>query len=157
MTKNSDMRLIFAAGLVGGLLEIVWVSFYGLVTGGPIVDVSRQVSATVFGVQGLGGFAASMGVFIHLVLSFVLSASFILFLWKPFMLHRSKLISIGSALCALTLVWAINFYVVLPLVNPSFVKLLPMGVTLISKMLFGLGMGLYLSAQSHLSAQPSHS
>lgn len=157
MTKHSDIKLIFAAGLVGGLLEIVWVSFYGLVTGSPILDVSRQVSATIFGVHGVGGFEASMGVFVHLVLSFVLSAGFVMFLWKPFMGQASKLMGISSALGALVLVWVMNFYVVLPVVNPHFVTLLPMGVTLISKVLFGLGMGMYLSAQSRTNAQSCRS
>jgi hypothetical protein len=35
-------------------------------------------------------------------------------------------------------VWAVNFFVVLPQVNPAFVHLPPYGVTLISKLLFGL-------------------
>jgi hypothetical protein len=39
---------------------------------------------------------------------------------------------------ALATVWAVNFLVVLPYLNPGFVDLLPYSVTLVSKLLFGV-------------------
>jgi hypothetical protein len=46
----------------------------------------------------------------------------------------------GSAAAVLILagVWAGNFFVLLPQIDPSFVTLLPYGATLASKLLFGL-------------------
>ena len=41
-------------------------------------------------------------------------------------------------------VWAVNFYILLPAWNPGFVALLPLSVTLISKLLFGLAMGIVI-------------
>jgi hypothetical protein len=51
-------------------------------------------------------------------------------------------------------VWVLNFFLVLPWLNPAFVALLPYGVTLVSKLLFGLAMGLTLQvvAMSRLVA-----
>ena len=44
----------------------------------------------------------------------------------------------GLVLLALAAVWAVNFLVALPHLNPAFVRLLPPGVALASKLLFGL-------------------
>jgi hypothetical protein len=38
----------------------------------------------------------------------------------------------------LACVWAINFFVVLPLISPAFVTLVPYPVSLVSKLLFGV-------------------
>ncbi|HLB81398.1 MAG TPA: hypothetical protein VJJ77_12930 [Dongiaceae bacterium] len=43
-------------------------------------------------------------------------------------------------------VWAINFLVILPIVNPAFIGLLPYGATLTSKVLFGLAAASVLRA-----------
>mgnify|MGYP001554809963 CR=1 FL=1 len=40
---------------------------------------------------------------------------------------------------ALGAVWSFNFLVVLPLLDPGFLVLLPLAVTLASKLLFGVG------------------
>lgn len=45
------------------------------------------------------------------------------------------------AVVTLVLVWATNFLVILPVLDPAFVTLLPYGVTLFSKLLFGITMG----------------
>jgi hypothetical protein len=39
---------------------------------------------------------------------------------------------------ALLIVWAINFFVVLPFVSPGFVDVVPYAVSLLSKLLFGI-------------------
>jgi hypothetical protein len=44
----------------------------------------------------------------------------------------------GLVILALAAVWAVNFLIVLPYINPEFVRLLPYSVTLLSKLLFGL-------------------
>jgi hypothetical protein len=35
-------------------------------------------------------------------------------------------------------VWAVNFFVVLPVINPQFVDLVPYAISLVSKVLFGV-------------------
>ena len=41
------------------------------------------------------------------------------------------------AFAALAAVWAINFFVILPVLSPAFVHLVPYSVSLMSKLLFG--------------------
>ena len=41
-------------------------------------------------------------------------------------------------LAALAGVWAVNFFVVLPIVSPAFVHIVPYAVSLTSKLLFGV-------------------
>ena len=40
--------------------------------------------------------------------------------------------------CGLAVVWLINFFVVLPIVSPAFIHIVPYGVSLTSKLVFGL-------------------
>jgi hypothetical protein len=47
---------------------------------------------------------------------------------------------LAAAVMALILVWALNFFIILPGLNASFVTLMPYTVTLFSKILFGLAM-----------------
>jgi hypothetical protein len=51
-------------------------------------------------------------------------------------------------LASLALVWAINFFVVLPIVNPGFAHLLPYAVTLASKLAFGVAAAAALRARA---------
>jgi hypothetical protein len=39
---------------------------------------------------------------------------------------------------ALAMVWAFNFFILLPLIDPAFVALMPYPASLLSKLLFGL-------------------
>jgi hypothetical protein len=48
----------------------------------------------------------------------------------------------------LATVWAVNFLLVLPYLNPRFVDLLPYSVTLASKLLFGLAAATVLRNQA---------
>ena len=43
-----------------------------------------------------------------------------------------------AVVTALVAVWAVNFFVVLPVVNPDFVTVVPYAASLISKTLFGV-------------------
>jgi predicted neutral ceramidase superfamily lipid hydrolase len=62
--------------------------------------------------------------------------------------HRSSLAaSILAGAGALATVWAINFFVLLPILNPAFVILMPYSVSLMSKLLFGASMGWVLFAR----------
>ena len=50
------------------------------------------------------------------------------------------------AAAVLAIIWTVNFQVLLPLLNPAFTLLMPAGVTLASKILFGLAMAGVLEA-----------
>jgi hypothetical protein len=128
------------AGLAGGLAEMAWVAFYSAWSPVSAAEVARGIAATV--VAGAAGapWAPWAGVGIHLALSLALGAAFVLALWtlspgRP----GSRLVWSGAIATAVT-VWAVNFLLVLPSLNAAFVTLLPYGVTLLSKTLFGVAM-----------------
>jgi hypothetical protein len=96
--------------------------------------VARHVASAV----GLDGASAVAGVAVHMglavALGIVLSATV---RSLATLLARDQAIWVimtGS----LAAVWAINFFVVLPVVGPGFVHLLPYAITLASKLAFGV-------------------
>ncbi|MFI4923069.1 MAG: hypothetical protein ACHP6J_05090, partial [Burkholderiales bacterium] len=75
-----------------------------------------------------------------LALSVALAVVFVSFIWIPFAKSLAGGASVIITVAALIVVWAVNFLVVLPVVNPSFVTLMPYEITLVSKALFGAAM-----------------
>jgi hypothetical protein len=120
-------------GLAGGLAEIVVVWLYSALTGGDATIVARHVASTM----GLKGAPATTGMAIHmglaLVLGILLSATLKIFVDRSAPDRLTFPLVVGS----LAVVWAINFFMVLPAVSPGFVHLLPYVVTLASKLAFG--------------------
>jgi hypothetical protein len=119
-------------GLAGGLAEILVVCLYSAFTGGDAATVARQVASAV----GLDGSSAASGVAVHMglavALGIVLSA--ILQILTALSDRATWPFMMGS----LAAVWAINFFIVLPIVSPGFVHLLPYAITLASKLAFGV-------------------
>jgi hypothetical protein len=134
-----------ATGLAGGAAEIAWVGFYGAATGTPVAGVARGVTAAL----GLSGVphAAALGIALHMLLAVMLGVAVVA-------AFRSSLLSSinawsQSALVVLTLavVWSVNFLLVLPHLDPAFLTLLPVAVTLTSKLLFGVSAAAVLRSQ----------
>ncbi len=96
--------------------------------------VARHVASAV----GLGGSSAAAGVAVHMGLAVALGIVLSAMLQSlAALLDRDRAIwalMTGS----LAAVWTINFFIVLPVVNPSFVHLLPYAITLASKLAFGI-------------------
>jgi hypothetical protein len=125
------IRICALAGAAGGAAEVLWIAG---VAPAQAQDVALAVGATFH-----PGLPASIGVAIHMVLSIALGLAL-----AKVLLGVARGSLVPAALAALAGVWTINFFVVLPLVNPGFVTLLPLGVTLVSKLLFGAAAGLTL-------------
>jgi hypothetical protein len=124
------------AGAAGGLAEVLWVSLYASVSGLDAAVVARGVTTAV-GLQTLVPHApAAAGIAIHMALAVALGVA-LASVWQvlPANLRKAHL-AFGAA--ALTCVWAMNFFVVLPIVSPDFVHVVPYSVSLVSKLLFGL-------------------
>jgi hypothetical protein len=139
-SKSGTPNLVLGAGLAGGIAEIVWVGLVGSQASGGAVEVARQVTATVLPGAGTLTVAPFAGVVMHLLLSVLLAFAFWRFLWRSF---AAQLTPVAAGLCgmgSLAAVWLVNFTVVLPALNPTFVTLLPLWATLISKLLFGAAM-----------------
>ncbi len=81
------------------------------------------------------------GVAIHYVLSLLIAGAAAFAYLRIFAGDIDESTIFASSISALAIIWASNFFVVLPVVNPVFVTLMPLTVTLISKIGFGIAMG----------------
>jgi hypothetical protein len=126
------------AGAAGGLAEIAWVSAYSTFTGADPAVLARGVT-TAAGVSALlPQSPATLGIMVHMTLAVALGIALAL-VWQS--VHSSRLGASGPyafMLAALAGVWAVNFFVVLPIVSPAFIHMVPYVVSLTSKLLFGL-------------------
>lgn len=137
LTSDRGRYLLFAGlcvGLAGGLAEIGVIWAYSVFTGGDASVVARHVASAV----GLGGTSTLVGLCVHmslaLVLGVALCAAELLVVAQPLRAGATFAFMVSS----LSIVWLLNFFVVLPAVSPSFVHLLPYAVTFASKLAFGL-------------------
>jgi hypothetical protein len=136
--KRTDRFLepALLAGAAGGTAEILWVAAYGSVSSTSGLEVARQVTATVL--PGTAELAAAplIGIAIHMLLSLALGL-----ILAKMLLGFARGLWMKAALGVLACIWAVNFLVVLPALNPAFVTLMPLAVTLSSKLLFGAALG----------------
>ena len=142
---NKRFSLIMLAGMAGGLAEIFWIGIYSAVTQTGGFEVSRQITATVMPAWTESAIAPMLGVGIHLVLSVVLAFLCCTVFIEPAARRFGQAGILSASIIVLAGVWLINFFVILPVINPAFVTLLPFLVTLASKMLFGWTMGAVLT------------
>ena len=125
------------AGAAGGLAEIIWVSLYASVSGGNAATLARSVT-TAAGVTALLPSApVTMGIAVHMMIAVMLGVA-LAGLWQALAQKHRVSSRYSLVLAALAAVWAVNFFVVLPVVSPEFVQLVPYSVSLMSKLLFGL-------------------
>jgi hypothetical protein len=142
------VRKVVLASFAGGMAEIWWVALYASLSSVSGVDVARQVAATLFPSAADLAVAPILGIAVHLVLSLALGVAFACAVWIPFARRLNLPAAMMIAMAALAAVWAVNFLVVLPVLNPAFVTLLPYGASLISKVLFGVAMAWTLEGRS---------
>jgi hypothetical protein len=128
-------------GIAGGIAEIIWIASYGLFTGGSAGAVARAVSGTVSTVLPGVSFdvaPVAYGIVIHMVLAVGLGIALV-FAWRELAEQGQRLVNeYAFMVVALAMVWAFNFFVLLPLIDPAFVALVPYPASLLSKLLFGL-------------------
>lgn len=130
------MKSVLLAGTAGGTAEMLWVAAYSSATPASGVEVAREVTATVFPAAADLSAAPLIGIAIHMVLSLGLGL-----ILAKILLGLARGSWIAAPLGALAAVWALNFLVLLPALNPAFVTLMPLAVTLTSKLLFGAALG----------------
>ncbi len=148
MHPSGTVRQGIIAGLAGGLAEIAWVASYGTLTDCETTQVARTISAVVGPmIPGTVSISApvAFGITVHMIAAVFLGVALV-FIWRWLSdRYRYAIDVYGFMLGALVAVWAVNFFVVLPLMSPSFmdlnrsfVDLIPYPVSLGSKLLFGL-------------------
>lgn len=133
---KSGTGIVIAAGAAGGMAEVLWIAAAAAALGTDGWAISRAVTTTVVPGLAASGLAPWIGLLIHLLLSIALAMLFVRTLSRR--LGTATLFL--AALAALATVWAFNFLLLLPLINPAFGALLPHPVTLVSKLLFGVAM-----------------
>jgi hypothetical protein len=124
-------------GIAGGLAEVAWISAYGIVTGAPLAPVARGIVESTLPQFAASPWAPALGIVIHLGLAVALGIALAIAV-RQVLRRWAEQSEFSVAIATLLLVWAVNFFLVLPYLNPGFVQLLPYGVTLVSKLFFGL-------------------
>jgi hypothetical protein len=120
------------AGLAGGLAEVACISLYAALTSSDAAVVARGVTETI---RVTSSAPVLAGISIHMALAALLGIA-VAFALRPLRLAGARLF--GATLWALAAVWAVNFLVVLPALNPAFVEIVPLAVSFVSKLAFGL-------------------
>lgn len=136
--------LVLIASLAGGMAEIVWVSLYAAFTPLAGANVAREVTASLLPAYAAGVTGVWLGILIHMLLAVALGYAFAYVLWKPFVRPRGMVATLAVSVLTLATVWTMNFFVVLPVLNPAFLALMPYPVTFASKVLFSLAMAVTL-------------
>ena len=126
------------AGLAGGLAEVAWIGFYGAISGVSVDLVAQEVTRSIVPSFGASSSSAWVGILIHLILAIGLGVGVAFAIRLLFRGHDRVYAEYSLVILALATVWAVNFLLALPYLNPSFVDLLPCSVTLVSKLLFGV-------------------
>jgi len=141
------------AGIAGGAAEVAWIALYSGVTGGSAAQVATDITKTFDPALVSGSLAMFIGVGIHFGLAIGLGLAVTLLIRQSLPKLVGTMSEFALVLVALAAVWAVNFLVILPFINPSFVHAVPLGISFVSKLLFGVGAGLVLLRFS--GAQPA--
>ncbi|MGA3400049.1 MAG: hypothetical protein ABSC95_12590 [Acetobacteraceae bacterium] len=144
---NRMLRLGVAAGLAGGAAEVLWVAVYGAITGTPAGAVARGVATALLPGLGTLPFIAAIGIALHMLLAVGLGIAVVAAFRAPLLRRVGAWPQSMLVVLALGAVWSFNFLVVLPHLDPGFLTLLPMVVTLASKLLFGVSAAAVLRTQ----------
>jgi len=140
------------AGLAGSLAEVLWIGLVLTLTPVSGEAVLRQISASFFPAIVDSASAPALGLVIHFALGVGLAYGFWLCIWRPFVRSLGAQMMLYAAIFSLTVIWFLNFFVVLPVVNSGFVDLIPYAATLVSKILFGIAMAATLYVSSRASS-----
>lgn len=144
---NKMLRLGVTAGLAGGAAEVLWVTVYGAIAGTPVSAVARGVATALFPALGTLPYIAAIGVALHMLLAVALGIAVVAAFRAPLLRRVGAWPQSMLVVLALGAVWSFNFLVVLPQLDPAFLTLLPMVVTLASKLLFGVSAAAVLRTQ----------
>lgn len=139
-------RAIALAGLAGAMAEVIWVALFCALTPLHGDDVLRQITASVFPAMVASAWAPALGLVLHMMLGVAVAYAFGFLIWQTYTRRMGAGTTLGTALLALAVIWAFNFFVLLPVVNAQFIGLMPYAVTFVSKALFGIAMAATLNS-----------
>jgi hypothetical protein len=125
------------AGLAGGAIELGWIALYQNMAGHESAAVARGITQTVIPQLAMAPAAVPLGVAIHMALAVGLGIVIAILVRKLLPRLIGTTIEPVVVVTMLVGVWAVNFFVILPAINPAFVTLVPYGASLASKVFFG--------------------
>lgn len=133
-------------GVVGGVLMgmVSMVLFPLLGIGGfwqPMNLIAALFNQEWGRIQGFAMLPSLVGMMVHLINSAVLGA---LFAWTA---SRTGGGVVGKAIVASVVLWVLADFVALPIVNPIMTRVLPEWLFALVHLMYGLGLGGYLSAR----------
>ena len=136
--RTATIRYGILAGAAGGVAEIVWLLTMSALTGISAENVARGVTASV-GIDALSSTPAVLiGIATHMALAITLGIAVAVGCYALVGRSLRGIHAYTVVPAALIGVWAFNFLILLPLINPAFVQLVPYPISLLSKILFGL-------------------
>jgi hypothetical protein len=138
MKASKVLRIGILAGLAGGVAEIAWIGGYVALTGASGAAVARGVTAAFLPGLADQPVGIGLGIAIHMVLALGLGIAVAAAFSTPILRRIGDWPRGTLVVLTLGAVWAFNFLVVLPLLEPGFLTLLPLAATLMSKLLFGV-------------------
>lgn len=147
MSTRNVLRIGVLAGFAGGAAEVAWVTGYTSLTGASGTAVARGVTTALL--PGLSGssLAVGLGIVLHMLLAVGLGIAVTAAFSAPLLRRIGDWSRSTLVVLTLGLVWAFNFLVVLPILEPGFLTLLPLAATLASKLLFGVAAAATFRAQ----------
>jgi len=125
------------AGIAGGGIEIGWIALYQNMAGQDSAAVARGVTESVIPQLATSPVAVSLGLAIHMALAVGLGIVIAILVRKLLPHLVGTAMEPAVVVATLVGVWAMNFFVILPALNPAFVTLVPYAASLTSKVLFG--------------------
>lgn len=149
-----SLRHFVAAGLAGSLAEVLWILTFCAATGRSAIGILRQITATVLAGSAEAAWAPAAGIVLHFLLGVLIAVAFGVVLSNGLLRRARTPARLAAALGVLAGIWAMNFLVLLPALNPSFVTIVPWSASLVSKLLFGVAMAMTLDAAPALLPRP---
>lgn len=136
--KRKLWNLILWSGFVAGLSEIIWVTLYCLVTNADGMDIPHHITDGLFPSLPYSNYSLILAILIHFTLSFLTSIGFVRTIWLPFTRHYHLSLTLVFGGLVGVILWMVNFWIILPLINKSFIQSLSYGITFISELAFGV-------------------
>lgn len=142
-------------GLAGGAAEVVWILLFSGLTGGSAGDVAAGITATVAPGLATQSIAVPFGLGVHFGLAVGLGLAVAISIRSLAPQIAGSLQEAVVIVVLLALVWVLNFFVVLPVLNPAFVHVVPMPISLTSKLLFGVAAAVALRLKTDAPVRSS--
>lgn len=133
--RNGPWPIGAIAGVTGGAVEVGWIALYQYLAGHESVAVARGVTQSLIPAFVTAPAAVPLGVAIHMALAILLGVAVLVNRVLPRIV--GTVMEPVVVIVMLAGVWAANFFVVLPTLNPDFVLLVPYAASFASKVIFG--------------------